>query len=179
MSRLTGEEQQALPKVRAEEVRLLIAEAIKQAIDIFDADEDADTEDSDEDADLKSAQDKLENGLLKLEDADIEELKAELRTELKELLKLLHTRAIFNVDQVRPFAYSLLISLATQRQTARGNNIGKFQLFSTPAMQEFLEEAKKLLKVSDDDPVDQDSSGSGSVPVISPFIIWSHIFGLL
>lgn len=159
MSRLTAEEQQALPKVRAEEVRLLIAEAIKQAIDIFDADEE----------DLKSAQDKLENGLLKLEDADIEELKAELRTELKELLKLLHTRAIYNV-KVRPFAYSLLISLATQRQTARGNNIGKFQLFSTPAMQEFLEEAKKLLKVSDDDPVDQDSSGSGSVPVISPFI---------
>ncbi|XP_078153177.1 uncharacterized protein LOC144548389 [Carex rostrata] len=168
MSRLTAEEQQTLPKVRTEEVRLLIAEAIKQAIDIFDADEE----------DLKSAKDKLENGLLKLENADIEELKAGLRTELKELLKLLHTRAIYkgrryNV-KVRPFAYSLLISLATQRQTARGNNIGKFQLFSTPAMQELLEEAKELLEISesfnDDEPVDPGSSGSGSVPVVSPFI---------
>jgi hypothetical protein len=149
--------------VRAEEVRLLIAEAIKQAIDIFDADEE----------DLKSAQDKLENGLLKLEDADIEELKAELRTELKELLKLLHTRAIYKRVKVLPFAYSLLISLATQRQTARGN-IGKFQLFSTPAMQEFLEEAKKLLEISesfnDDEPVDPSSSRSGSVLVVSPFV---------
>ncbi|XP_078153180.1 uncharacterized protein LOC144548392 [Carex rostrata] len=158
MSRLTAEEQQALPKVRVEEVRLLIAEAIKQAIDIFDADEE----------DLKSAKDKLENGLLKLENADIEELKVELRTELKELLKLLHTLAIYKREiynvKVRPFAYSLLISLATQRQTARGNNIGKFQLFSTPAMQEFLEEAKKLLEISesfnDDEPVDLGSSGS-------------------
>ncbi|XP_078153185.1 uncharacterized protein LOC144548397 [Carex rostrata] len=177
MSRLTVEEQQALPKVRAEEVRLLIAEAINQAIDIFDGDVDADIYDADEDADIfdaddqdrKSAQDKLENGLLKLEDADIEELKAELRTELKELLKLLHTCAIFDV-KFRPFAYSLLISLATQRQTARGNNIGKFQLFSTPSMQEFLEEAKKLLEISesfnDDEPVDQGSSRSEPKPIV-------------
>ncbi|XP_078153104.1 uncharacterized protein LOC144548299 [Carex rostrata] len=156
MSRLTAEEQQAPPLVRAEEVRLLIAEAIKQAIDIFDADEDADILN----ANLKSAQDKLENGLLKLEDEDIDELKSELRTELKELLNLLHTLATSKMH-ARRFAYSLLISLATQRQTARGN-IGNYQLFSTPAMQEFLEEAKNFLKISesfiDDEPVDPGSS---------------------
>ncbi|XP_078153182.1 uncharacterized protein LOC144548394 [Carex rostrata] len=170
MSRLTAEEQQARPWVRAEEVRLLIAEAIKQAIDIFDADEE----------DLKSAQDKLENALLKLDDAPFiyrDQLKAKLGTELKELLKLLHTPAI-NKMHARPFAYSLLISLATQRETARGKNIGKFQLYATPIMQEFLLDAKfhetMSRKLDDDNPIFLPADSATTRPTM-PERIWLTI----
>lgn len=170
---LTAEEQQALPEVRAEEVRLLIAEVTKQAI------ADADKEN------LDGAQDKLTNGLKTLRYAGIEKWKGELRAELQELIDLMSTRALYE-KRGRPFAYSLLISLTTQRQTARGYNIDKCQLFATPTMQEFLQEAKKLHDIddhkqyridpftksfNDDHPVVVDSySDSGLVPVVSLFV---------
>ncbi|XP_078166130.1 E3 ubiquitin-protein ligase WAV3-like [Carex rostrata] len=126
----TDEELLAPPEVRAEEVRLLIAELIKEATD------------NAEKNDLASAQQNLSEGLETLEKQDVEQLKATLSNELNELKRLMETKKTYDKEG-RPFANSLLISLATQRQAARGEDISQFQLFSTPAMQQLLKEAQE------------------------------------
>ncbi|XP_078166221.1 E3 ubiquitin-protein ligase WAV3-like [Carex rostrata] len=127
---LSDEELLEPPEVRAEEVRLLIAKLIKQATD------------NAEKNDLASAQQNLSEGLETLEKQDVEQLKATLINELNELKRLMETKKTYDKEG-RPFANSLLISLATQRQAARGEDISQFQLFSTPAMQQLLKEAQE------------------------------------
>lgn len=92
--------------------------------------------------DLESARENLSEGLDKLEKVDIEQLKVKLSTELNELKRLMETKKIYEKEG-RPFANSLLISLATERQAARGEDISQFQLFATPAMQKLVQEAQQ------------------------------------
>ncbi|KAJ3699316.1 hypothetical protein LUZ61_003021 [Rhynchospora tenuis] len=126
-----ADQQQPPPEVSAEDVRLGVAEIIKQA-----------TTDADNNK-LESARNKLLDGLKTLQDGDKQQLKAALRVELEELHELMKSEPIYEKEG-RPFAYSLLTSHDTQRQAARGNDVGKFQLFATPLMREFLGEPQKF-----------------------------------
>lgn len=129
MSTLTAQELQAPPEIKAELVHLHIAELIKEAT--FCADE----------YNLESALDKLACGLQTLGYGDIYQLKAELN-ELREHMKTMELYA----KNGRRCAYSLLTSLSTQRQTARGYSTDQFQLLSNPATREFLKEANKFIE---------------------------------
>ncbi|XP_078166237.1 uncharacterized protein LOC144560890 [Carex rostrata] len=129
LSGLTTEELQAPSEMKAEEVRLHIAEVIKEVT--FSANNNV----------LEIAQEKLACGLTTLGYGDIYQMKAELN-ELREHMK---TKELY-FKNGRRYAYSLLTSLGTQRQTARSYNADQFKLFSNPATREFLKEANKLLE---------------------------------
>ncbi|KAJ4819084.1 inter-alpha-trypsin inhibitor heavy chain-like protein [Rhynchospora pubera] len=147
---VTAEQQQTLPDVRAEDIRLRIVRIMKQAT------EDADSKN------LDSARDKLIRGIKSPTGFSKEEvggssskqkedvgalwaqlngeLKYDLRAQLEELLELMESQYIYE-RKGRAFAYSLLSSHNAQRPAGRGYNMEKF---ATPQMCDFLLEAAGL-----------------------------------
>ncbi|KAJ1685885.1 hypothetical protein LUZ63_017275 [Rhynchospora breviuscula] len=147
---VTAEQQQTLPDVRAEDIRLHIVRIMKKAM--VDADS----------HNLESARDKLIRGIksptgFSKEEIGVSsskqkedvgalwaqlngELKYDLRAQLEELLELMKSREIYEREG-RAFAYSLLSSHNAQRPAGRGYNMEKF---ATPQMCDFLLEAAGL-----------------------------------
>ncbi|KAJ4766360.1 hypothetical protein LUZ62_076735 [Rhynchospora pubera] len=147
---MTAEQQQMLPDVRAEDIRLRIVRIMKQA-----------TADADN-YQLENAQDKLIRGIksptgFSKEEVGVSsskqkedvgalwaqlngELKYDLRAQLEELLELMKSEEIYKWEG-RAFAYSLLSSHNAQKPAGRGYNMEKF---ATPQMYDFLLEAAGL-----------------------------------
>ncbi|KAJ4795252.1 inter-alpha-trypsin inhibitor heavy chain-like protein [Rhynchospora pubera] len=147
---VTAAQQQTLPDVRAEDIRLRIVRIMKVAT--VDADS----------RNLESARDKLIRGIKSPTGFSKEEvggssskqkedvgalwaqlngeLKYDLRAQLEELLELMESQYIYE-RKGRAFAYSLLSSHSAQKPAGRGYNMEKF---ATPQMYDFLLEAAGL-----------------------------------
>ena len=99
-------------------------------------------------------QKKLEDGQVMLVDAqnalddvvdEPNELIDMLKYELELLWNLMNSQDIYN-EKGRPFALSSLTSHGRQRCAARGDNVEKLGLFSTPRMKEYIKQAKEFDK---------------------------------
>ncbi|GAB2302281.1 hypothetical protein Dimus_036296 [Dionaea muscipula] len=150
-------------EVMIEENRLRTARMIKEARVMADGDK------------LDDAQEKLVDAQDLLEDAVDDEsnypLIQMLKSELRQLLRLMQSKEIYN-KRGRAFALSSETSHDRQRFAARGDDAEELRLFATPRMDKYLEQARSF----DEDPsqplptVDEDVEQELAADPLAPVI---------
>lgn len=160
------EDDQPAPEVQTEEARLKTVTMIKAARTMAEG------------KNLGDARNKLVEAQNALEDV-VEQsspLVDMLRTELKQLLKLMKSKDVYE-KQGRPYMLSSETSHDRQRFAARGD-IESMRLFTTPRMDKYLEQAKKFDKdptaplPSVDEDVKEEVAANPLAPIAGPITFY-------
>ena len=162
----TMEDDQPAPEVQTEEARLKTVGMIKAARTMADS------------KNLGDARNKLVEAQNALEDvAERSSLLVDmLRTELKQLLKLMKSKDVYE-KQGRPYTLSSETSHDRQRFAARGD-IESMRLFTTPRMDKYLEQAKRFDKdptaplPSVDEDVKEEVAANPLAPIAGPITFY-------
>ncbi|KAK1404086.1 putative Inter-alpha-trypsin inhibitor heavy chain H3 [Heracleum sosnowskyi] len=168
VQRVGDVEEEEEEEVKVEESRIGTAKMMIQAREMADTNKLNDAKNI-----IMDAQNKLDDVGVKKRNAILEMLKEEL----DQLMTYLQSPDTYK-NQGRSFALASELSHARQRFAARGGDVDKFRMFSTPRMDLYKEQAKKFDKnpttpvptVEDD--VKEEIAANPLLPIIGPLTFY-------